>query len=46
MTLLKEALLVGLTVLIFFSNESLFAAGGQSIGAAVSALVLPMNIQD
>ena len=29
-----------------FSNESLFASGGQSIGASISASVLPMNIQD
>jgi len=30
----------------FFLMNRLFAAGGQSIGALVSALVLPMNIQD
>ena len=29
-----------------FSNESLFAAGGQSIGVSASASILPMNIQD
>ena len=29
-----------------FSNESVLAAGGQSIGASASASVLPMNIQD
>ena len=29
-----------------FSNESVFASGGQSIGASVSASVLLMNIQD
>ena len=29
-----------------FSNESVFRIGGQSIGAAASASVLPMNIQD
>ena len=28
-----------------FSNELLFASGGQSIGASASASVLPMNIQ-
>ena len=28
-----------------FSNELLFTSGGQSIGASVSASVLPMNIQ-
>ena len=29
-----------------FSNESIFASGGQSIGVSASASVLPMNIQD
>ena len=29
-----------------FSNERLFASGGQSIGASASASVLPVNIQD
>ena len=29
-----------------FSNESLFASGGQSTGVSVSTSVLPMNIQD
>ena len=29
----------------FFSNESVFASVGQSIGASVSASMLPMNIQ-
>ena len=29
-----------------FSNESLFASGGQSIGASASASVLSMSIQD
>ena len=29
-----------------FSNESVFASGGQSIGTSISASVLPMNIQD
>ena len=29
-----------------FSNESLLASGDQSIGASVSAPVLPVNIQD
>ena len=29
-----------------FPMSQLFTAGGQSIGASVSALVLPMNIQD
>ena len=29
-----------------FSNESVFASGGQSIGASASASVLPMNNQD
>ena len=29
-----------------FSNESVFASGGQSIGAPASASVLSMNIQD
>ena len=29
-----------------FSMSRLFASGGQSIGASVSASVLPMNIQD
>ena len=29
-----------------FSNESLFASGGQSIGASTSASVLPMTMQD
>ena len=29
-----------------FSNESVFASGGQSIGVSASASVLPMNIQD
>ena len=29
-----------------FSNESLFASGGQSIGASASASVLSINIQD
>ena len=29
-----------------FSNESLFASGGQSFGGSASASVLPMNIQD
>ena len=29
-----------------FSNKSVFASGGQSIGASASASVLPMNIQD
>ena len=29
-----------------FSNDQLFASGGQSIGASASASVLPMNIQD
>ena len=29
-----------------FSNEWLFASGGQNIGASASASVLPMNIQD
>ena len=29
-----------------FSNESVLASGGQSIGVSGSALVLPMNIQD
>ena len=29
-----------------FSNESLFAWGGQSIGVSASASVLPMNTQD
>ena len=29
-----------------FSNESVFASGGQSIGVSTSALFLPMNIQD
>ena len=28
-----------------FSNESLFASGGQTIGVSASASVLPMNIQ-
>ena len=28
-----------------FSNELVFASGGQSIGASASASVLPMNIQ-
>ena len=30
----------------FFLMSQLFASGGQSIGASVSASVLPMNIQD
>ena len=29
-----------------FSNETIFTSGGQSIGASVSASVLPVNIQD
>ena len=29
-----------------FSNEKLFASGGQRIGVSASASVLPMNIQD
>ena len=29
-----------------FSNESVLASGGRSIGVSASALVLPMNIQD
>ena len=29
----------------FFPMSCLFASGGQSIGASVSAIVLPMNIQ-
>ena len=29
-----------------FSNESVFASGGQSFGVSASASVLPMNIQD
>ena len=29
-----------------FSNSWLFTSGGQSIGATLSALVLPMNIQN
>ena len=29
-----------------FSNESVFASGGQSIGVSTSASVLPMNIHD
>ena len=29
-----------------FSNESVFASGGQSTGVLASASVLPMNIQD
>ena len=29
-----------------FSNESVFASGGQSIGVSASASVLPMNIQN
>ena len=29
-----------------FSNESVFASGGQSIGVSASAWALPMNIQD
>ena len=29
-----------------FSNESVFASGGQSIGVSASTSVLPMNIQD
>ena len=29
-----------------FSNESVFASGGQSIGVSASASVLPKNIQD
>ena len=29
-----------------FSNEQLFASGGQSIGVSASTSVLPMNIQD
>ena len=29
-----------------FSNELVFASGGQNIGASASASVLPMNIQD
>ena len=29
-----------------FSNESVFASGGQTIGASASASVLPMNVQD
>ena len=29
-----------------FSNELVFASGGQSFGASSSALVLPINIQD
>ena len=29
-----------------FSNESVFASGGQSIGVSASASVRPMNIQD
>jgi len=29
----------------FFSNEQLFASGGQSIGAFATASVLPTNIQ-
>ena len=29
-----------------FSNELLFASGGQSIGGSVSVSVLPMNVQD
>ena len=29
-----------------FSNSWLFTSGGQSTGATLSALVLPMNIQD
>ena len=29
-----------------FSDESVFASGGQSIGVSASASVLPMNIQD
>ena len=29
-----------------FSNKSVFASGGQSIGVSASASVLPMNIQD
>ena len=29
-----------------FSNEPLFASGGQSVGASASASVLPVNIQD
>ena len=30
----------------FFPRSQFFASGGQSIGASVSALILPMNIQD
>ena len=30
----------------FFSNESAFASGGQSIGVSASTSVLPMNNQD
>ena len=30
----------------FFSSESFFTSGGQSIGISASASVLPMNIQD
>ena len=30
----------------FFSNESLFSSGGQSIGVSVSASLLLINIQD
>ena len=29
-----------------FSSESVFASGGQSVGASASASVLPMKIQD
>ena len=31
--------------IMVFSNELVFASGGQRIGVSVSALVLPMNIQ-
>ena len=34
------------TSLRVFSNESLFAWGGQSIGVSASTSVLPMNIQE
>ena len=30
----------------FFSSESIFTSGGQTIGVLTSASVLPMNIQD
>ena len=29
-----------------FSNESVLATGGQSIGVSASASILPMNVQD